>query len=135
MRPELTLEERLELARNRRREGANCSQATVAAFPDVFQLPQDVAQKLTIGLGGGVGGLQNVCGVITALAILEGIHADTTTGKAQVYKIIRQLGTRFKERTGSLICAELKSPGASLACNDLIAEGIRIYHEYLLEEE
>lgn len=127
-----TLEQRLTTAAEWRRKGANCAQAVVMAFPDIIKLPQDVALRLSIGFGGGVGGQGNVCGVISGLTLIEGLH--TADSKAQVYRVVRLLSERFKSVAGSLLCSELKAPGKAMPCDELIKQGITIYHNYLTEE-
>lgn len=128
----MTYEERLALAMEGRRKGYNCSQAVVTAFPDVLNLPQDVALRLTCGFGSGLGGLQKVCGVLTAMAMLEGLETDDgIAGKAGVYKVVRSFGEQFRQACGALDCRDLKDPSSPAACNEIIAQGIRIYHDYL----
>ena len=68
----MTLEERIESARALRAQGYNCAQCVMAVFPEVHGLPQDVALRLSTGLGGGVGGSQNICGVLSSVALLDG---------------------------------------------------------------
>ncbi len=128
----LTYDQRVEMAMEGRRKGYNCAQALVAAFPDVLQLPLDVALRLSCGFGSGFGGMKKVCGVMSGMTILEGFRAeDGLMGKAGVYKVVRELGNDFYEACGSLECQELKTPGAQMSCNDIIAKGIELYHDYL----
>lgn len=128
----ISIDERIEIAMQCRRNGYNCAQSTVAAFSDVLQLPQDVTVKISCGFGAGFGGLQRVCGVMSAITMLEGTQADDAVAhKASVYKAVKQLGEKFENACGSLECRELKAPGAVMPCDEIIKTGIRIYHDYL----
>lgn len=128
----ISLQQRRAIAAEGRRNGYNCTQAVAAAFPDVMQLPSDVVLRLSTGFGGGFGGMQKVCGVMSAMTMLEGFrHTDGVKGKAEVYKAVRNLGDRFRNACGSLDCAELKKPGAAISCNEIIDRGIEIYHNHL----
>lgn len=131
----LDIDKRIQLAMEGRKKGYNCAQAVVTAFPDVLQLPQDVALRLACGFGGGFGGMQRVCGVLSAMTILEGFSAeDAVKGKPAVYKVVKHLGEEFEKACGSVECRELKAPGTGMPCNDIIENGIRIYHDYLLSK-
>ena len=128
----LSFEERKELALEGRREGLNCAQAVIKAFPDVLHLPMNVALNLACGFGSGFGGLQKVCGVMSAMTILEGVRfEDCEMRKSGVYKVVRSLGNEFKDSMGSLECADIKGRETPIPCNDVIVKGIEIYHNYL----
>lgn len=128
----LTYQQRVDLAMAGRKKGYNCAQALVSAFPDVLQLPLEVALRLSCGFGSGFGGMKKVCGVMSGMTILEGFRAeDGIMGKAGVYRVVRELGDEFYDACGSLECHELKTPGAAMSCNEIIAKGIELYHNYL----
>lgn len=128
----LSLNERCALAMEGRKNGYNCAQSVVAAFPDVLSLPLDVALRLTCGFGAGFGGLQKMCGVVSAMTLLEGIKCENgVMGKAGVYKVVRDLSNEFKDACGSLDCADLKSPESGMSCNEVIIKGVEIFHNYL----
>ena len=115
---QLTVEERIDMAMEGRRKGFNCAQAVVTAFPDVLHLPMDVALRLSCGFGSGYGGMQKMCGVMSAMTLLEGIrYENATMQKAGVYKVIRNLGNDFKEAVGSLECKEIKEADHAIPCN------------------
>lgn len=128
----ISCEERVAIAMEGRKKGYNCAQAVVTAFPDVLELPREVALRLSCGFGSGMGGMQKVCGVLSAMAILEGFRCeDGVMGKAGVYKVVRRLGEDFATMFGSTDCIELKSPVNNVPCDELIARGIKLYHDYL----
>lgn len=128
----ITFEERKALAMEGRRKGYNCAQAVVAAFPDVLHLPMETALRLSLGFGNGFGGMQHVCGVMSAMTLLEGVRfEDHSMARAGVYKVVRSLGDNFKEAFGSLQCCDIKSLDPPVPCNEVITRGIRIYHDFL----
>lgn len=130
----MTLQERLDLAFALRSQGYNCSQCVIAAFPDIHNLADHEAIRLSCGLGGGVGGLKQTCGVVSAMAMLEGCrHEGKASDKVIVYNTVQRLAEEFSNATESksTICEVLKSPGAKVPCNELIRLGITIYHNHL----
>lgn len=93
-------------------QGYGCSQAVVAAFADMYGLDDIMAKRISAGFGGGVGRMRMMCGAASALVILAGLEKGQTEGndregKAECYKLVQELMAKFKERNGSLICAEL----------------------------
>ena len=93
-------------------QGYGCSQAVVAAFADMYGLDDTMAKRISAGFGGGVGRMRMMCGAASALVVLAGLEKGQTEGndregKAECYKLVQELMAKFKERNGSLICAEL----------------------------
>ena len=56
-------------------DGCNCSQAVFAAFADEFGLDEALAKRLACGLGGGVGRMREVCGAVSAAAMVLGMRS------------------------------------------------------------
>lgn len=130
----MTLEERLDKARSLRGQGYNCAQSVCASFPDVMGMPEEDILRLSIGFGGGVGGCGEVCGVLSAMAMLEGMRTQgTPADKRQAYGNTKRLRDTFAGEFGSAVCRELKAPGKAVPCNDLIYRGIEMYHAHLEE--
>lgn len=93
-------------------QGCNCSQAVFAAFCDETGLDFETALKLASSLGGGMGGLREVCGAVSGMFLVAGLkygYSDPNdpVKKAEHYKRIRALATQFKEQHDSIICREL----------------------------
>lgn len=127
----MTLEERLTIARDHRKQGYNCAQCVMSSFPDITNLDENSSLNLTIGLGGGLG-CGEVCGVLSSMALLEGIRVGgTPKDKAEVYGNMRKLRDSFTDKFKTVLCRELKAPGAAVSCNDLIYAGIEMYHNHL----
>jgi C_GCAxxG_C_C family probable redox protein len=106
------LEDRIQRAVENFMSGYGCSQSVVAAFADLYGLDDTMAKRIAAGFGGGVGRMRMMCGTVSALVILAGldcgqIEGSDREGKAACYKVVQELLETFKQRNGSLICAEL----------------------------
>ena len=93
-------------------EGYGCCQSVVAAFADLYGFTDIQAKQIGAGFGGGVGRLRMMCGAVSAIVILVGMDCGQTRGsdregKSACYRVVQQLLGRFRERNGSVICAEL----------------------------
>ena len=105
---------RADLAEKYFKEGANCSQAVLAAFADKLNISTDFAMKLASGFGGGVGRMREVCGAFSGIVLIENLqngftdHSDKEA-KDACYARIQQLAEKFKQESGgnSIICREL----------------------------
>lgn len=89
--------------------GCNCSQAVLTAFADILELDESTAKKLSIGLGGGVGRLREVCGAVSAAAMVLGsvYSGSNADNRAAAYEKVQQFAEAFKKQSGSIICREL----------------------------
>ncbi len=85
--------------------GCNCAQAVFAAFADEFGLDEEFAKRLATGLGGGVGRMREVCGAVSAAALVIGMRLGPDKMKA--YPVIQDFCAKFKDRCGSIVCHEL----------------------------
>ena len=56
-----------DLARQNFKSGYNCSQAVALAFQDKIGMDPDTIARLTIGFGGGMGRMREVCGTISGV--------------------------------------------------------------------
>jgi len=92
--------------------GCACSQAVFAAYSDLFGIDEACAMRLSCGLGAGVGRLRNVCGAVSAMALLAGLKYGSETpgdaeAKRKTYEVVRQMASAFQARHGSIVCREL----------------------------
>ncbi len=88
------------------KEGKNCSQAVFVAFAPDLGLAEDVALSVSVGLGGGVGRLREVCGAVSGSAMLVGLRYPDFD-KMQVYEKVREIIDEFKKNNHSIVCKEL----------------------------
>ena len=112
MTQEVDLEGRVQRAVELFMQGYGCCQSVVCAFADLYGLDEEMAFRIAAGFGGGVGRMRMMCGTVSALVILAGLEKGQTRGedregKAACYQLVRELLETFKQRNGSIICAEL----------------------------
>ncbi len=88
------------------KEGKNCSQAVFVAFAPDLGVPEDVALSISVGLGGGVGRMREVCGAVSGSAMLVGLKYPEFD-KMQVYEKVREIIDEFKKTNHSIVCKEL----------------------------
>lgn len=129
----MTLNERIELGREIRSKGYNCAQTVVAAFTDITGLDMATSLKLASGLGFGVAGLGEICGVITGICIVVGLAEgdEKAESKKRISHACMQLSKRFMElNDGFCRCCDLKKCVRASSCNTLIEEGIEILQNH-----
>jgi C_GCAxxG_C_C family probable redox protein len=105
-------DERVILARDYFLKGFNCAQSVFAAFHADMGLSERAALLVASGMGGGVGGLREICGAFTGLVMAMGAlrgyddPTDTQRKKAH-YAAMQALGARFTADFDTLICRDL----------------------------
>jgi C_GCAxxG_C_C family probable redox protein len=92
--------------------GCNCAQAVFSTYADLFGIDRQTAMNLTNSMGGGISRLREVCGTVSAVALLTGLaEGNVDPGDLQarerVYQRTRDLLAKFEAENGSLICREL----------------------------
>ena len=94
-------------------QGYNCAQSVLGAFSDVTGLDEKSAMKLASPFGGGMGGTRELCGAVSAMALVlaftEGYDAPDEPQKKALYARIQALTGKFRQENGSLSCRELLS--------------------------
>lgn len=135
--------------------GYTCAQSVFSTYADLFGMDRETALKLASPMGGGIGRMREVCGAVSAMALLAGLKEGNTDpeneeGKEKIYLLTRKLADKFKEKNNSIICRELlgiegreesAKPSArtreyyeSRPCSRLIAEARAIIEEILLKD-
>lgn len=103
--------ERVQKACEYFKKGYNCCQSTVLAFEDILGLDHKTLLNLSVGFGGGFGRTRNLCGAVSAFAIVVGLYRthqdDPQKDKTEIYKQIHILVEKFRERNCSENCGEL----------------------------
>jgi C_GCAxxG_C_C family probable redox protein len=87
-------------------EGKNCSQAVFVAFATDLGLAEETALAISVGLGGGVGRMREVCGAVSGSAMLVGLRYPNLD-KTEVYEKVRLIIDEFKKTNRSIVCKEL----------------------------
>ncbi len=108
--------------------GYNCAQAVFAAYAPSMGIAYDDALRITAGMGGGMGRLQEVCGAVSAAFLLIGCQfggtdpADTTA-KDFTNAQVQEFARRFRMLHGSIHCKDL------LGCDINTEEGRKKHTE------
>ena len=150
------MEERVQRAVDLFKSGYNCSQSVVAAYADMYGFTEEQALRMSASFGGGIGRMRLTCGAACGLFMLAGlkngaVDGNDRAGKGANYELVQQLAEEFKERNGSLTCAELlglkKPEGVTMPeertaqyyakrpCVKMVEEAARIWAEYLENEK
>jgi C_GCAxxG_C_C family probable redox protein len=92
--------------------GYNCAQSTAAAFAEECGLDADTVLMMMAGFGGGIGGLRETCGAVSAMAYVAGLQvgpyaANEIATKKRLYGLIQQMAQAFVTQHGTLCCREL----------------------------
>ena len=119
--------------------GYNCCQAVLLTFCDELGVDPVTAFKIGEGFGLGMGGMENTCGALSGAIMLAGLtnsdgDLDHPRTKAGTYRISRELTEAFKEKTGALVCRDLKGidTGKVLcSCPKCIDSAVQIVEEIL----
>ncbi len=113
------MSERTDKAVELFKSGFNCSQSVFAAYADLFGMDTDTALKVSAGLGGGVGRSREVCGAVSAAAMLVGMKYGATDGedseaKQRTYAVVQQVIAEFRKTNPSIVCRELLNLGETV---------------------
>ena len=105
-------ESRVEYALSLFKSGYNCAQSVFAAYADLLGMDTETALKMSSAMGGGIGRMREVCGTVSAMAMLAGLkegNADPENEQAKehIYALVRRMSALFKEQQGTIICREL----------------------------
>ena len=99
-----------ELSESYFRSGCNCAQSVALAFCDEMNMKKEDVARLTIGFGGGIGRLREVCGTVSGMAfVISAIYGDSDKGK--IYAMIQTVAKEFEQENGSIVCRELLGLG------------------------
>ncbi len=135
--------------------GYNCAQSVFVAYADLFGMDKETAKRLSSPMGAGMGRMREVCGTVSAMALLAGLEGGNTDpeneeAKREIYETVRRLSGEFKKRHGTIICRELlgidgmeesaapslrtKEYYASRPCSKFVASAAEIVERLLLEK-
>ena len=135
---------RAELAINKNQEGYNCAEAVLCAFCDKTGLDEKTALNLAEGFGGGIGGMNSVCGAVTGMIMAANLilgnaePENPAATKKESYARTKRMAEDFLKKNGSIICSELKGneTGCPLrSCPGCIEDAVNILESYLEENK
>jgi C_GCAxxG_C_C family probable redox protein len=120
-----------ECAQDCLKRGFSCSQSVLSAFMEQFGLDRDTGLRISSAFGGGMGGLGEVCGAVTAAFMVIGLkygsaakhddeERDLLSRKASTFM------NKFKSCKGSIFCRDLLGAdvGTPEGLNTAKAEGL-----------
>ena len=125
------------------RQGYNCSQSVVLAFEDLLPLDQEPLANLSSSFGGGIGGMREVCGAVSGMAMVLGFlygNADPAdrAAKGEHNARIQELAGKFRDRNGEIVCKRLLGlepvPGKELKkrpCGEYVGDAAEFLEEYI----
>ncbi len=112
-------------------QGYNCAQSVIGSLCREKEF--SILTKIGSSFGGGVGGQGQICGAVSALAILLGAYSGyDTPEKGQPKKdhtaLVANACKQFSDISGSIVCSDLvEKPGDKiskipdgLTCDELI---------------
>ncbi len=98
-------------------QGYNCCQAVFAACCERFDMTVADGLRLTAGMGGGMGGMREKCGAVTAMFLLAGLKEGNYTpadsdAKNAMYARVQRLDQAFVAQCGTTNCEALLQEAA-----------------------
>ena len=105
-------------------KGYNCAQAVACAYCDLFNADEKEVFRMMVS------------GMVTRAGLKNSdANLDTPKTKGSTYKIAKELTAAFRDKVGSVICADIKGveSGEPLkSCKACIEDAARIVEEKLL---
>lgn len=87
--------------------GPNCCQAIVQTYAPEHNLDVELASKLGLGFGGGIGLAKNLCGAVSGMVMALGLKYADKLEKFEFYDLVRKSLEDFEKEAGSLDCGTL----------------------------
>ncbi len=130
---------RVEKASEYHKKGYNCCQAVLCAFAEELGVDMQTAFRIGEGFGLGMGCMEGTCGALSGAIMTVGLKKSTGNlekpdSKAASYQLSKEMLLKFKERSGSTICRELKGVGTGVvlcSCPQCIENGVKVAEEVL----
>jgi C_GCAxxG_C_C family probable redox protein len=92
--------------------GCNCAQSVFTAYSGDFGVDKNLALSMAVGFGGGMGRVQDVCGVVSGAVMILGLKSGFKEGDGRdkinkAYKTVHDFIDRFTAAKGTIKCREL----------------------------
>ena len=113
-------------------DGCNCAQSVIAAYTEELGLEEKEALRLMEAFGGGIAGMQEVCGAFSAACAVMGyLNSDGSREgrtKKDSYAKIRRLAEVWKEKYGSVRCFDIMhgQPPQHMKCGMKVRDGVKM---------
>lgn len=117
----------------------NCCQSVACAFADELGVDMQTLFKAGEGFGFGMGGMQGICGALSGACIVAGFYSsdgdlEDPKTKKHTTALALEMSKRFQEKTGALICRDLKGADTGVVlctCPNCIKAGVEVVQEVL----
>ena len=139
---DLEIEKKVAQAMELHSQGYNCAQCVVLVFAEDVKLDRRLAETIAAPFGGGVAKMKEVCGCVSAMALLSGfikenIGVDGKVDVMKTYDWTKCLADKFRNQCGEIVCKRLKGlePGSTKPpqpCKELIAAAVRLIGESIV---
>ena len=123
-------------------KGYNCSQSVLCAYADEIGMDKELAYRLAESLGGGIGGMQEVCGAFSAACLILGCYTsdgklEGGNSKAVTREAILAAAEQFKGEMGSIICREILGGEKIVrgSCGKRVRVAAEIVEKFLAERQ
>ena len=131
------MSERIKMADELHRKGYNCSQSVAVACADLVDVPAETLFRATEGYGFGMGTMDGTCGALTGALLIAGLknstgNLESPKSKGATMKISKAMLANFREKSGAIICRELKGVDTGkmiCSCPDCIKHGVEVVEE------
>ena len=109
MEKNIAVSERSEAAMAYFRQGYNCCQSVILAFSDIITdkpgMSKETMLNMSATFGGGIGGMREVCGTVSAIAMITGLLSPSKNPdnppereeKMQKYSLVKELSNKFRD--------------------------------------
>ena len=161
MEKNIAVSERSEAAMAYFRQGYNCCQSVILAFSDIITdktgMSKETMLNMSATFGGGIGGMREVCGTVSAIAMITGLLSPSKNPdnppereeKMQKYSLVKDLSNKFRDENGSIVCRDLlmmrvqqkidqksseeQQTPRIRSCEDYVGDSAKIIAEYFAE--
>ncbi len=139
----IEIEERVQRGVQLHKQGYNCAQSVVLALHDLVGWDEHEAMQLSAPFGRGLAGMMELCGCVSAMALLASRlipqrSLDDMAAKKAQFQLVQQFTAAFRELNGDVVCRRLMGvEGAAgivkKSCTDKVADAVRIVATYMCE--
>ena len=141
----MNIEDKSKQAKQLHSQRYSCSQSVVMTFAEDLGIKSELAERMSAAFGGGVAKMGEVCGCVSAMAVLSGFVKENQTIEGKVDKMkamawTKDLAEKFRNECGDIVCRRLKAPEAITGrqpkpCRELVGIAARLIAEKLSAEE
>ena len=141
----MNIEDKSKQAKQLHSQRYSCSQSVVMTFAEDLGIKSELAERMSAAFGGGVAKMGEVCGCVSAMAVLSGFVKENQTIEGKVDKMkamawTKDLAEKFRNECGDIVCRRLKAPDATTGrqpkpCRELVGIAARLVAEKLNAED